>query len=142
GIAGSVEGTELSDRKFDPFWAKCQELGIILFMHPQAAPLTTTNARMNRGGSGNPLETTVAVTNLILGGTMDRFPGLKICLAHAGGFLPVYSGRAEAGCLEPTVKGKRKAMGTTFNASCGAKKPVMDYFKNQLFVDTMIFRPE
>ena len=34
-IGGSVEGQELSDRKFDPFWAKAEELGVVLFMHPQ-----------------------------------------------------------------------------------------------------------
>ena len=42
-IGGSVEGVELSDRKFDPFWAKAQDLGIVLFMHPQPAPGTTQN---------------------------------------------------------------------------------------------------
>ena len=40
-IGGSVEGEELSSPKFDPFWAKAEELGILLFMHPQAAPGTT-----------------------------------------------------------------------------------------------------
>src|SRR5262245_18915917 len=42
-IGGSVEGQELSDRKFDPFWAKAEELGVLLFMHPQPAPGTTQN---------------------------------------------------------------------------------------------------
>lgn len=140
GIAGSVEGEELSSRKFDPFWAKAEELGILLFMHPQAAPHTTQNPRLGRGGSGNPLETTVAVSHLIFDGTLDRFPGLKICLAHAGGFLPSYSGRAEATCLQPVVKGQRKALGVVFDPSCGIKKRPIEYFRSQLLVDTMIFR--
>ena len=45
-IGGSVEGQELSDRKFDPFWAKAEELGIMVFMHPQQAPGTTQNPRL------------------------------------------------------------------------------------------------
>src|SRR5215831_8307727 len=49
-IGGSVEGQELSDRKFDPFWAKAEELGVLLFMHPQPAPGTTQNSRL--GGKG------------------------------------------------------------------------------------------
>ena len=51
-IGGSVEGVELSDRKFDPFWAKAQELGIVLFMHPQPAQGTTQNPRLQ--GKGLP----------------------------------------------------------------------------------------
>ena len=63
-IGGSVEGLELSDRKFDPFWAKAEELGVLLFMHPQPAQGTTQNPRLQGKGGlgntiGNPLETTV-----------------------------------------------------------------------------------
>ena len=78
-IGGSVEGVELSDRKFDPFWAKANELGVMLFMHPQPAEGTTINPRLGgRGGLGNtignPLETTVFLSHLIFEGTLDRFP--------------------------------------------------------------------
>src|SRR5882762_2893102 len=60
-IGGSVEGQELSDRKFDPFWAKAEQLGVLLFMHPQNAPGTTSNMRLQGKGGlgntiGNPLE--------------------------------------------------------------------------------------
>ena len=100
-IGGSVEGQELSDRKFDPFWAKAEELGVLLFMHPQNAPGTTSNMRLHGKGGlgntiGNPLETTVFLSHLIFEGTLDRFPGLQICGAHAGGYLPSYSGRSDA----------------------------------------------
>src|SRR3970282_2002477 len=102
-IGGSVEGQELSDRKFDPFWAKAEELGVLLFMHPQPAPGTTQNPRLGgRGGLGNtignPLETTVFLSHLIFEGTLDRFPGLRICAAHAGGYLASYRGRSDDLC--------------------------------------------
>jgi aminocarboxymuconate-semialdehyde decarboxylase len=135
-IGGSVEGQELSDRKFDPFWAKAEQLGVVIFMHPQAAPGTTQNPRLQGKGGlgntiGNPLETTVALSHLIFEGTLDRFPGLKICSAHAGGYLPSYSGRSDALC------------GRGGGADCKAlmKKP-SEYFKEQLYIDTMIFREE
>jgi aminocarboxymuconate-semialdehyde decarboxylase len=137
-IGGSVEGVELSDRKFDPFWAKAEELGVLLFMHPQPAPGTTQNPRlMGRGGLGNtignPLETTVFLSHLIFEGTLDRFPGLKICAAHAGGYLASYSGRSDALC------GRGGAQG----ADCKAlKKRPSEYFKRELLVDTMIFRED
>ena len=34
-VGGSVEGMELADRKLDPFWAKAEELGVVIFIHPQ-----------------------------------------------------------------------------------------------------------
>ena len=48
---------------------------------------------------GNPLETTIALSHLIFEGTLDRFPGLKICAAHGGGYLPSYARRSDHGCL-------------------------------------------
>jgi aminocarboxymuconate-semialdehyde decarboxylase len=137
-IGGSVGGEELSARKFDPFWAKAEELGVLIFMHPQQAQGTTQNPRLQgRGGLGNtignPLETTVFLSHLIFEGTLDRFPGLKICGAHAGGYLPSYSGRSDALC----------GRGGGLGADCRAlKKRPSEYFKKELFVDTMIFHEE
>src|ERR1700741_75025 len=135
-IGGSVEGAELSDRRFDPFWAKAEELGVLLFMHPQPAPGTTQNMRLQGKGGlgntiGNPLETTVFLSHLIFEGTLDRFPGLKICGAHGGGYLPSYSGRSDALC------------GRGSGADCRAlKKKPSEYFKKELYVDTMVFHEE
>jgi aminocarboxymuconate-semialdehyde decarboxylase len=135
-IGGSVEGEELSARKFDPFWAKAEELGVLIFMHPQPAPGTTQNARLQGKGGlgntiGNPLETTVFLSHLIFEGTLDRFPGLRICGAHGGGYLPSYSGRSDALC------------GRGSGADCRAlKKRPSEYFKRELFADTMVFHEE
>jgi aminocarboxymuconate-semialdehyde decarboxylase len=135
-IGGSCEGQELSDRKFDPFWAKAEELGVMIFMHPQPSPGTTQNTRLQGKGGlgniiGNPLETTVFLSHLIFEGTLDRFPGLRICAAHAGGFLTSYLGRSDAHC------------GRGIGGDCRAlKKKPSEYFKRELFVDTMIFHEE
>lgn len=134
-IGGSVEGLELSDRKFDPFWAKAQELDVVLFMHPQQATGTTANTRLDGKGAlgntiGNPLETTVFLSHLIFEGTLDRFPGLKICAAHAGGYLPSYLGRSDARC------GRGGGQG-----DCTKLKP-SEYFRRNLYIDTMVFREE
>jgi aminocarboxymuconate-semialdehyde decarboxylase len=134
-IGGSVEGEELSARKFDPFWAKAEELGVLVFMHPQPSPGTTVNPRLAGKGRlentiGNPLETTVFLSHLIYDGTLDRFPGLKICAAHGGGFLPSYLGRSEAACARSVEACDQK------------KKPFAAYFRDQLFVDSMVFREE
>ena len=131
-IGGHVNGDELSAAKFDPFWKKAEELGAVVFMHPQGIP--ELNKRLQGGGGltnviGNPLETTIFLSHLIFDGTLDRFPGLKICAAHAGGYLPSYAGRSDYGCIR-------------FPEGCkGAKKHASEYLR-QLYFDSMVFTPE
>ena len=101
GVAGSVAGEELANPKFHPFWAKCEELGVLVFLHPLGTRELEPSGRLGGSGLltntiGNPLETTIALSHLIFEGTLDRFPGLKICAAHGGGFLPSYANRSDA----------------------------------------------
>jgi len=93
-IGTNVAGAELSDERFRPFFAKAQELGILIFMHP--AGFTHGQRLADHyfiNVIGNPLDTTVAVAHLIFGGVLDAYPRLKICLAHGGGYAAAYSGR-------------------------------------------------
>src|SRR5437016_5852831 len=101
GVAGSVAGQDLANPKFHPFWAKCEELGVLVFMHPLGTRELEPSGRLAGNGLltntiGNPLETTIALSHLIFEGTLDRFPGLKICAAHGAGFLPSYANRSDA----------------------------------------------
>src|SRR6266566_6802808 len=87
-IGGVVSGVEFSDPKFNPVWAKAEELGVPLFIHPQGVP--ELGKRLSGNGwlgntIGNPLETTIALSHLIFEGTFDRYPGLKVIAAHGGG---------------------------------------------------------
>src|SRR4030095_3106504 len=85
-VGASVDDDEFADPKFHPFWAKAEELGVLIFIHPQSTP---DLARRFKGNGwlantiGNPLDTTIALSHLIFEGTLDRFPRLKICSAHA-----------------------------------------------------------
>jgi len=133
-IGGSVAGQELSDAKFHPFWAKAEELGVLVFMHPQR----TRDLDNRLKGNGylentiwNPLETTLALSHLIYEGTLDRFPGLKLCAAHGGGYLPSYADRSDHVCL---------ARPKSCDAVALKKKPT-EYLK-QLYFDSLVFSPE
>jgi aminocarboxymuconate-semialdehyde decarboxylase len=134
-IGGSVNGEELSDPKFHPFWAKAEELRALIFIHPQGTAELAASGRLNGNGGldnviGNPLETTIALSHLIFEGTLDAYPGLKICAAHAGGYLPSYAARSDQGCL-------------TFPQRCtkALKKKPTEYLR-QLYYDSMVFTPE
>ena len=134
GLGGSVNGEELSNPKFYPFWARAEELGVLVFIHPQGTAELKGRLQGNGGLEntiGNPLETTLALSHLIFEGTLDRFPGLKICAAHGGGYLPSYAPRSDHICL-------------TFPDRCAAvplKKRPTEYLK-QLYFDALVFTPE
>ena len=139
-IGGSVDGTELSDPKLHPFWAKAEQLGVLIFIHPQATGASSQLASRLKGNGylenvvAFPLETSIALSHLIFEGTLDRFPGLKVCGAHGGGYLPSYAGRSDHGCLvRPDV-----CPGGTYGPL--QKKPT-EYLK-QMYYDTMVFTPE
>jgi aminocarboxymuconate-semialdehyde decarboxylase len=95
-ICTNVAGAELSEDRFRPFFAKAQELDVLIFMHPSGF---TDGQRLSDhyfiNVIGNPLDSTVAVHHLIFGGVLDRYPRLKIVVAHGGGYLPAYSGRID-----------------------------------------------
>jgi len=135
GIAGHAGGEVPSAPKFDPFWAKVQELGGVVFVHPGGAENVLREGALSGRGDlgniiGNPLETTVFLSRLIFDGTLDRFPNLKIIAAHAGGYLPSYLERTNVACdVRP-------------GANCANKKNPRDYFKQQILVDSLVFTAE
>src|SRR6266446_2049790 len=95
-IMTHVAGEDLSAERFRKIFARCEELGLVVFMHPDGF----TEAR--RLGDhyfnnviGNPLDSTVALHHLIFGGVLSDNPNLKLVVAHGGGFLPAYSGRID-----------------------------------------------
>jgi aminocarboxymuconate-semialdehyde decarboxylase len=132
GIAGHAGGEVPSTPKYDPFWAKVQELGVMVFVHPQGASNIVKDGALGDFGNviGNPLETTFFLSRMIFDGTLDRFPGVKICGAHAGGYLTSYLGRTDVGCDVRQI------------AKCANKKHVREYFRDQILVDSMIFSDE
>jgi aminocarboxymuconate-semialdehyde decarboxylase len=135
-IGDSLPGEELSSPKYDSFWAKAEELQSLIFVHPQDSANSTgiRNRVMGSGALGNvignPLETTIFLSHMIFDGTLDRFPNLKICAAHAGGYLVAYPDRMDHGCL-------------VFPQQCKTpiKKHPSEYLK-QIYVDSLAFTPE
>jgi aminocarboxymuconate-semialdehyde decarboxylase len=134
-IGGSVAGEDFSDSKFHPVWAKAEELGAVLFIHPQSTPELAKRFRGNgwlANTIGNPLDTTIALQHLIFEGTLDRFPGLKIIAAHGGGYLPSYAPRSDHACFVSPQN---------CNADIKLKKKPTEYL-NQLYFDSLVFTPE
>ena len=129
-ICTNVNGAELSEPRFRPFFAKAEELGLLVFMHPNGF---TEGRRLSEhyfiNIIGNPLDSTVAVSHLIFGGVLDAHPRLKICVAHGGGYLPAYAGRIDHG------------HGARPDARSVIKKKPTSYLK-KLYFDTIVFTHE
>ena len=127
-ISTHVCGIDLADRRFDPFWAEADALGAIVFLHPWG---TTTGNRLSRhylGNTvGNPVETAIALSNLIFEGTLDRHPGARIVAAHGGGYLPPYIARSDhAHAVRPEA--------------CGCQHPPSHYLR-RIWFDSLVYDP-
>jgi aminocarboxymuconate-semialdehyde decarboxylase len=128
-ITGSVNDEELSDPKFHPFWAAAEELGTVIFIHPRNFPAGQSRLGGNGGLDnviGNPLETTVALSHLIFEGTLDKYPGLKICAAHGGGYLASYIGRSDH-CVQ------------NWPAVCKPVDKLPSEYLGQLYFDSLVY---
>jgi predicted TIM-barrel fold metal-dependent hydrolase len=134
-IGDMVNGVEFSDPRFHPVWAKAEELGVPLFIHPQGIPELSKRLAGNgwlANTIANPLGTTIALSHLIFEGTFDHHPGLKVIAAHGGGYLPSYADRSDHACLVGP-KG--------CNGEIKLKKQPSEYLK-QIYFDSLIFSPE
>ena len=134
-IGASVLGTSFAEPRFHPVWAKAEELGAVLFIHPQGLPELSKALAGNgwlANTAGYPMDTTIALQHLIFEGTMDRFPGLKLLSAHGGGYFPSYAPRADHACLvAPAI----------CETGLVLKKKPTEYL-NQMWFDTLVFTPE
>jgi aminocarboxymuconate-semialdehyde decarboxylase len=129
-INANVNGADFDAEALRPFWAAAEELGILLFIHP----LGFTHAERMRDYYfnnliGNPLESTLAIGHLIFGGVLDRFPGLRICVAHGGGYIPGYWGRMDHGWRARE------------DCSESCRHEPSSYLR-KLWLDTLVFDPD
>jgi aminocarboxymuconate-semialdehyde decarboxylase len=134
-IGASLLGDDFANPKFHPVLAKAEELGAVLYIHPQSTPQLAARFKGNGWLSntiGNPLDTTIALQKLIFEGALDKFPGLKVLAAHGGGYLPSYKMRGDHACFvspqgcDPNIVLK--------------KKP--SEYVSQLYFDAMVFSGE
>src|SRR5262249_34615881 len=116
------------DRRHDPFWSRAEALGAVVFVHPLGCTLgERTRPYYLSNIVGQPIETTLALSHLIFGGTLDRHPRLKLCAAHGGGYLPSYIGRSDHG---HAVRPESRTM----------QKAPSDYLK-QIWFDSLVYTP-
>ncbi|KAL4795981.1 hypothetical protein BDV19DRAFT_361865 [Aspergillus venezuelensis] len=140
GTSGLGKG--LDDSTLDPVWSALQETDTLMFLHPHyGLPDEAFGGPESTGRYGHvlplalgfPLETTIAVTRMLLSGVFDRFPRLKILLAHSGGTLPFLAGRIESCILH-----ERKFISGGGNVQ-GPQRSVWDVLKTNIYLDAVVY---
>ncbi|PKY03562.1 iso-orotate decarboxylase [Aspergillus campestris IBT 28561] len=143
GTSGLGKG--LDDPALDPIWSALQETNTLVFLHPhyglpEEAYGANGAAAISRSGHvmplalGFPLETTIAVTRMLLAGAFDRFPKLTLLLAHSGGTLPFLAGR-----IESCIHHERKYVGADGSVVDGPRRSVWDVLKTNIYLDAVVY---
>lgn len=98
---------ELSDAGLEPFWARAEQRGAVVFLHPFGCTLDQRLDRFYLANTvGQPVEAAVALSHLVFGGVLDRYPRLRLVVAHGGGYLPTSLGRSDhAWEVRPEARG-------------------------------------
>ena len=126
-VGGSVADTEFADPKFHPVWAKAQELGVLLFIHP--AGVSALNKRLKGNGVlenviGNPLDTTIALSQLIfqvhsIGFPASRFAQHTVAVTcrrmRTGRIMAVSRFRSDAIPTSSSRKGRPSISGSSIS---------------------------
>jgi aminocarboxymuconate-semialdehyde decarboxylase len=93
-IGSNIAEKNLDDPELEPVWATAAELDAFILVHPvNVAGANRLSSYYLTNLIGNPLDTTIAAACLVFGGVLERYPSLKFCLAHGGGFVPYQAGR-------------------------------------------------
>ena len=101
-VLANIDGLALTEARFAPIWEAIDRLGLAVLLHPCAPPGTremTLDEYALVASVGFMFDTTLAVTRMMFDGFLDRYPNLKLIVAHAGATLPYIVGRLDA-CFE------------------------------------------
>ena len=128
-LCTNVNGVDLDDERFARFFRRVEELELLVVFHPHGfshGERLASHYLINTVGM--PMDSTVLIAHLIFGGVLERFPGLRLCIVHGGGYLPFYPARFDhAYDVRPDVRTRISRAPSTYLA--------------QLYFDTMVFDP-
>jgi aminocarboxymuconate-semialdehyde decarboxylase len=128
-IASAYGGRDLSDSQFEPFWELAEKLGAVILIHPLGSTLGERTLPYYLSNIiGMPLDTTLALSHLIFSGVFDRYPQLKVCSVHGGGYFTENIGRFDHGYRQ---RPESRTM----------EHPPSEYLR-RIYFDTVVFRPD
>jgi aminocarboxymuconate-semialdehyde decarboxylase len=126
-IGTNINGMGLDDQRLYPFYERISEYDLPIHIHPRA-PADKETYRDYRLGPmiGFEVELCVAVVRLVMGGVMEKFPGLKFIVSHLGGAIPYLAERVQ-NCYEAYPE-----------CQANISRPAIDYLR-RFYYDTVSF---
>ena len=129
GISTFAGGREIGDPDLHPFWAKAEELGARVYIHPAGNRSPRHMRHFLWNSIGQSYEEAMAIASLMYEGVLDRYPGLRICVSHGGGYMPFNFGRLTRNWQEkPSTR-------------TNMKQPPADFLK-MLWFDSCVYDKE
>lgn len=96
-LAAGGLGPQLHDEAWNPLWDAASRHGSLVLLHPWQSDVASGPAERGLGDIvHNPAQSTAVVGAMVLRGVFERFPELRLCVVHGGGFLPYQAGRFDA----------------------------------------------
>jgi aminocarboxymuconate-semialdehyde decarboxylase len=128
-LPSNVRGCYLDAEEFGPIFAAAAELDVPLFVHPSNPPARERTVRYELAVvAGYLFDTTLNIFHMIFGGLFDRFPTLRLCCTHLGGYAPLLHARMQRELdTNPTLAGR-------------LSRPLKDYLR-AIYFDTICFEP-
>ena len=127
-LPSNYRGDYLGHTRFTDLWAAIEDSGTVAFIHPEGVTDLWYQDYALWNSIGQSIEEVKAMSSLIYEGVLDKYPGLKIVMAHGGGFLPHYMGRLD--------RNARERPWTTKNIS---KKP--SEYLTDFYYDSCVYDP-
>jgi aminocarboxymuconate-semialdehyde decarboxylase len=127
-LPSNYRGEYLGHSRFADLWAAIEDSGTVAFIHPEGVTDLWYQEYALWNSIGQSIEEVKTMSSLIYEGTLDRYPRLKIVMAHGGGFLPHYMGRLD--------RNVRERPWTTKNIS---KKP--SEYLTDFYYDSCVYDP-
>jgi len=128
-MSSNCRGEYLGEARFRPFWEAVEAQDLAVFIHPHGTADRSLQKYFLWNGVGQPFEETRVMASLMHEGVLDAYPGLKIVMAHGGGYLPHYIGRLD--------RNFENSEATRANM----KRKPSEYLRN-FYYDTCVYGPD
>ena len=139
GTSGLGQG--LDDPALDSVYQALQDSQMLVFLHPHyGLPSSVFGPKASESGHvlplalGFPLETTIAFTRMFLSGVFDRYPQLKILIAHAGATVPFLAGR-----IDSCVEHERSYYNLNGERVAGPQRSLQDVLATNIWLDAVVY---
>jgi aminocarboxymuconate-semialdehyde decarboxylase len=143
-LGATYGGVYLGHPRFHPLWQAVLRADVAVFIHPEGAKDPWFQDFGLWNSVGQPIEEAKVMSSIIYEGIFEKFPGVKIVMAHGGGYLPHYFGRLDRNVTNMPesarhIKGKPSDYLAAFHYdTCTYNPSVIEALVHRVGVDRLV----